>query len=134
MGVTSRVQQRKRVSFPTVAAVAIAFLLFASGASAFGLHSTRRLGGEVTEEGEGVLAKSNNINRSTESGDSTERAAATQRRLNGPGSSPPKCTAKCGSCSPCQPIRVVIQPGFSTPLEYYPVAWRCKCGNKIFMP
>ncbi|KAG5556997.1 hypothetical protein RHGRI_007299 [Rhododendron griersonianum] len=133
MGVTRRVQERKRVSFATVAAIAIAFLLFASGTSAFGIRQTRRLGGEVTEEGEGV-AKGNNIIPSTESGDSTEQAAVTQRRLKGLGSSRPKCIAKCGSCRPCQPVRVMIPPGVSTPSEYYPVAWRCKCGNKLFMP
>ncbi|XWS53926.1 hypothetical protein CRYUN_Cryun10bG0042200 [Craigia yunnanensis] len=57
-----------------------------------------------------------------------------QKRLDGPGSSPPSCRSKCGSCSPCKPVHVPIQPGFSMPLEYYPEAWRCKCGNKLFMP
>ncbi|OMO54675.1 hypothetical protein CCACVL1_27675 [Corchorus capsularis] len=57
-----------------------------------------------------------------------------QKRLAGPGSSPPSCRSKCGSCSPCTAVHVPIQPGFSMPLEYYPEAWRCKCGNKLFMP
>lgn len=57
-----------------------------------------------------------------------------QKRLSGPGSSPPSCRSKCGNCSPCKPVHVPIQPGFSMPLEYYPEAWRCKCGNKLFMP
>ncbi|KAG8370264.1 hypothetical protein BUALT_Bualt14G0098800 [Buddleja alternifolia] len=57
-----------------------------------------------------------------------------RRRLGGPGSSPPSCRSKCGWCSPCKPVHVPIQPGFSMPLEYYPEAWRCKCGNKLFMP
>ncbi|OAY55695.1 EPIDERMAL PATTERNING FACTOR-like protein 4 [Manihot esculenta] len=58
----------------------------------------------------------------------------SQKRLSGPGSSPPTCRSKCGRCFPCQPVHVPIQPGLSVPLEYYPEAWRCKCGNKLFMP
>ncbi|EYU41442.1 hypothetical protein MIMGU_mgv11b0174041mg, partial [Erythranthe guttata] len=42
--------------------------------------------------------------------------------------------SKCGRCSPCKAVHVPIQPGMSLPLEYYPEAWRCKCGNKLFMP
>ncbi|XP_010932818.1 EPIDERMAL PATTERNING FACTOR-like protein 5 [Elaeis guineensis] len=57
-----------------------------------------------------------------------------RRRLVGPGSSPPTCRGRCGRCLPCQPVHVAIQPGRCTPLEYYPEAWRCKCGNKLFMP
>ncbi|KAG9451731.1 hypothetical protein H6P81_004635 [Aristolochia fimbriata] len=57
-----------------------------------------------------------------------------RRRLAGPGSSPPTCRSKCGRCSPCKPVHVPIQPGRSIPLEYYPEAWRCKCGNRLFMP
>ncbi|CAN4091265.1 unnamed protein product [Withania somnifera] len=57
-----------------------------------------------------------------------------QRRLIGPGSSPPTCRSKCGRCSPCKPVRVSIQPGYSFTLEYYPEAWRCKCGNNLFRP
>lgn len=82
----------------------------------------------MTEEGEGI-AKSNIPSES----EAPERVV-TQRRPRGQDLAPPKCIAKCGSCKPCQPVRVVIQPGVSTPLEYYPIAWRCKCGNKLFMP
>ncbi|XP_011090672.1 EPIDERMAL PATTERNING FACTOR-like protein 4 [Sesamum indicum] len=57
-----------------------------------------------------------------------------RRRLGGLGSSPPSCRSKCGMCAPCRPVHVPIQPGMSMPLEYYPEAWRCKCGNKLFMP
>ncbi|XP_010532578.1 PREDICTED: EPIDERMAL PATTERNING FACTOR-like protein 5 [Tarenaya hassleriana] len=57
-----------------------------------------------------------------------------QKRFNGPGSLPPTCRSKCGRCEPCKPVHVPIQPGLSTPLEYYPEAWRCKCGNRLFMP
>ncbi|CAL9225374.1 unnamed protein product [Arabidopsis halleri] len=56
------------------------------------------------------------------------------KRFGGPGSSPPTCRSKCGKCQPCKPVHVPIQPGLSMPLEYYPEAWRCKCGNKLFMP
>ena len=57
-----------------------------------------------------------------------------QKRFGGPGSSPPSCRSKCGWCTPCIAVHVPIQPGLSFPLEYYPEAWRCKCGNKLFMP
>ncbi|KMZ66763.1 CHALLAH-LIKE 1, EPIDERMAL PATTERNING FACTOR-LIKE protein 5 [Zostera marina] len=57
-----------------------------------------------------------------------------QYRKVSPGSSPPKCRYKCGSCSPCVPVPVIIHAGFFVPLEYYPEAWRCKCGDKLFMP
>ncbi|XP_020590737.1 EPIDERMAL PATTERNING FACTOR-like protein 5 [Phalaenopsis equestris] len=59
---------------------------------------------------------------------------AAGRLLIGPGSSPPTCRSRCGQCFPCWPVHVAIQPGRSFPLEYYPEAWRCKCGNKLFMP
>jgi hypothetical protein len=59
---------------------------------------------------------------------------AARRGLVGPGSSPPTCRSRCGGCHPCRPVHVAIQPGRSFPLEYYPEAWRCKCGNKLFMP
>ncbi|CAN1129034.1 EPIDERMAL PATTERNING FACTOR-like protein 4 [Linum perenne] len=59
---------------------------------------------------------------------------ATLLRMGGPGSWPPTCRSKCGGCGPCKPVHVPVQPGVSFPLEYYPEAWRCKCGNKLFMP
>ncbi|KAK8923878.1 EPIDERMAL PATTERNING FACTOR-like protein 4 [Platanthera zijinensis] len=62
-----------------------------------------------------------------------EQGAAV-RRLAGPGSSPPTCRLRCGRCFPCRPVHVAIQPGRSVPLEYYPEAWRCECGNRLFMP
>ncbi|KAK8984261.1 hypothetical protein V6N11_029578 [Hibiscus sabdariffa] len=59
----------------------------------------------------------------------------SQKQLTGPGSQPPPCRSNCGSCSPCKPVHVPIKPGLRMmPLEYYPEAWRCKCGDKIFMP
>ena len=59
---------------------------------------------------------------------------ARRRWLIGPGSSPPTCRARCGRCTPCRPTRVAIQPGVGPQWEYYPEVWRCKCGNKLFMP
>ncbi|KAA3480653.1 EPIDERMAL PATTERNING FACTOR-like protein 5 [Gossypium australe] len=99
-------------------AAALAFLLFASviTLSRFGSGFQEREGSKK-RSGSGVL----------------DRFIA-QKRLSGPGSSPPSCRSKCGNCSPCKPVHVPIQPGFSMPLEYYPEAWRCKCGNKLFMP
>ncbi|KAG0451133.1 hypothetical protein HPP92_026406 [Vanilla planifolia] len=55
-------------------------------------------------------------------------------RLPRPGSLPPSCRSRCGGCVPCRPVHVAIRPGRSVPLEYYPEAWRCRCGSKLFMP
>ncbi|MCE5167194.1 hypothetical protein HAX54_041981 [Datura stramonium] len=99
-------------SFATIAT--LTFLLLTPLVSALRLHpTTPTLRGSESEGIERVV---------------------TQRRLSGPGSSPPTCRSKCGRCSPCKPVRVSIQPGFSLTLEYYPEAWRCKCGNNLFMP
>ncbi|KAJ4780002.1 EPIDERMAL PATTERNING FACTOR-like protein [Rhynchospora pubera] len=59
-----------------------------------------------------------------------------RRRLSaGPGSYPPRCTYKCGRCTPCNPVHVPVPPGtLFFPTEYYPEAWRCKCGNRLYMP
>ncbi|CAL0315667.1 unnamed protein product [Lupinus luteus] len=58
------------------------------------------------------------------------------RRLlvGGPGSFPPRCASKCGNCTPCKPVHVPVPPGTPVTAEYYPEAWRCKCGNKYYMP
>ncbi|XP_039057088.1 EPIDERMAL PATTERNING FACTOR-like protein 4 [Hibiscus syriacus] len=58
----------------------------------------------------------------------------TRRLLSGPGSSPPRCISKCGDCTPCKPVHVSVPPGTPVTAEYYPEAWRCKCGNKLYMP
>ncbi|KAL5758880.1 hypothetical protein ACOSP7_021496 [Xanthoceras sorbifolium] len=57
-----------------------------------------------------------------------------KRILSGPGSSPPRCASKCGKCTPCKPVHVPVPPGTPVTAEYYPEAWRCKCGNKLYMP
>ncbi|KAA0060006.1 EPIDERMAL PATTERNING FACTOR-like protein 6 [Cucumis melo var. makuwa] len=57
-----------------------------------------------------------------------------RRGLGGPGSSPPRCTSKCGKCTPCTAVHVPVPPGTPVTAEYYPEAWRCKCGNKLYMP
>ena len=57
-----------------------------------------------------------------------------RRLLGGPGSAPPRCTSKCGKCTPCKPVHVPVPPGTPVTAEYYPEAWRCKCGNKLYMP
>ncbi|KAG6537571.1 hypothetical protein ZIOFF_002665 [Zingiber officinale] len=51
-----------------------------------------------------------------------------------PGSYPPLCAAKCGECTPCNPVHEAVRPGQPAVEEYYPEAWRCKCGNKLYMP
>ncbi|XP_004496685.1 EPIDERMAL PATTERNING FACTOR-like protein 5 [Cicer arietinum] len=65
---------------------------------------------------------------------SPTRETAEQKKLGGPGSAPPSCRSKCGWCTPCNPVHVPVQPGLIIRLEYYPEAWRCKCGNKLFLP
>ncbi|XP_057789807.1 EPIDERMAL PATTERNING FACTOR-like protein 6 [Salvia miltiorrhiza] len=60
--------------------------------------------------------------------------AARRVLLGGPGSSPPRCAWKCGGCMPCKPVHVPVPPGARVTTEYYPEAWRCKCGNKLYMP
>ncbi|KAG4997294.1 hypothetical protein JHK85_028733 [Glycine max] len=57
-----------------------------------------------------------------------------KRLLGGPGSLPPWCTSKCGKCTPCRPVHVPVLLGTLVTAEYYPKAWRCKCGNKLYMP
>ncbi|RWV81708.1 hypothetical protein GW17_00056847 [Ensete ventricosum] len=52
----------------------------------------------------------------------------------GRGSRPPRCTSKCGNCTPCLPVQVAVPPGALATAEYYPVAWRCKCGARLFPP
>jgi len=63
-----------------------------------------------------------------------KREVAEQKKLAGPGSTPPSCRSKCDWCNPCQPVHVPVHPGLIIRLEYYPEAWRCKCGNKYFSP
>ncbi|CAN4092899.1 unnamed protein product [Withania somnifera] len=91
----------------------LTFLLLTPLVSALRLNPTRTLSGGQSEGIERVVI---------------------QRRLIGPGSSPPTCRSQCGRCSPCKPVRVSVEPDFSFTLEYYPEAWRCKCGNNLFMP
>ncbi|XP_077217218.1 uncharacterized protein LOC143851619 [Tasmannia lanceolata] len=57
-----------------------------------------------------------------------------RRFLSRPGSSPPRCISKCGKCTPCKPVHVPVPPGTRVTTEYYPEAWRCKCGGKLYMP
>ncbi|XP_057772540.1 EPIDERMAL PATTERNING FACTOR-like protein 6 [Salvia miltiorrhiza] len=56
------------------------------------------------------------------------------RRIGGLGSSPPRCTSKCGGCTPCTPVHVPVPPGTPVTTEYYPEAWKCKCRNKFYIP
>ncbi|XP_024973860.1 EPIDERMAL PATTERNING FACTOR-like protein 6 [Cynara cardunculus var. scolymus] len=64
----------------------------------------------------------------------TTTTSSRRRKLSGPGSSPPRCAWKCGRCTPCKPVHIPVPPGTPVTAEYYPEAWRCKCGNKLYMP
>ncbi|AEE76680.1 EPIDERMAL PATTERNING FACTOR-like protein 5 [Arabidopsis thaliana] len=105
------------VVLPTL--IVYAFLLFFSSSSAASLQ--RPSGG--LGQGKKEIARSG-----------LPGQIVDQKRLGGPGSVPPMCRLKCGKCEPCKAVHVPIQPGLIMPLEYYPEAWRCKCGNKLFMP
>ncbi|XWS08919.1 hypothetical protein CRYUN_Cryun40dG0041900 [Craigia yunnanensis] len=108
------------VSRHRLTAVAFTFLLFASASVI-----------TLSQLGSGFQERERSKKRS---GSGVLDLFLAQKRLGGPGSSPPTCRSKCARCSPCKPVHIPIHPGFTMPLEYYPEAWRCKCGNKLFMP
>ncbi|CAM8893456.1 unnamed protein product [Rhodiola kirilowii] len=116
-------RHRRQIHAATIT-TALAFLLFASASSI--LTFTQQPDGSGTDTTRDTSAATSSRAR-----EETERVV---RRLIGPGSYPPSCRSKCGRCVPCRPVHVPIQPGLSKPLEYYPEAWRCKCGNNLFMP
>ncbi|XP_050215887.1 EPIDERMAL PATTERNING FACTOR-like protein 5 [Mercurialis annua] len=118
---------RRRHYLSTLAA--FTFLLFFSSSSATfsQLDNNNNSGFQENEEGQRVSELSSNPTPTY-----NDRVLVTQKRLGGPGSSPPTCRSKCSRCSPCKPVHVPIQPGLSMPLEYYPEAWRCKCVICIF--
>ncbi|CAL9202374.1 EPIDERMAL PATTERNING FACTOR-like protein 4 [Musa acuminata AAA Group] len=61
--------------------------------------------------------------------------AMRRRGLMGPGSHPPRCTSRCGACTPCWPVHVPVPPRApADAAEYYPEAWRCKCGGRLYVP
>eukprot|EP01018_Ginkgo_biloba_P004076 Gb_33041 [translate_table: standard] len=109
------------------------------------MSNVRQRGGEILDYGEieafpvgpsslvaeWFMSFSRNFQYRKSTSDVSKRV---ERKLNGPGSSPPSCKSKCDKCLPCKPVHVPIQPGKNMPLEYYPEAWRCKCGNKLYMP
>lgn len=74
------------------------------------------------------------IKKIRKSGGGRSKEAELRRILRGLGSSPPRCSSKCGRCTPCKPVHVPVPPGTPVTAEYYPEAWRCKCGNKLYMP
>ncbi|KAG6538282.1 hypothetical protein ZIOFF_003395 [Zingiber officinale] len=61
-------------------------------------------------------------------------------QLQGSGSWPPKCTSRCGTCTPCSPVHVSVPPRQqqkqkkADAAEYYPEAWRCRCGGRLYVP
>ncbi|KAI4331209.1 hypothetical protein MLD38_029415 [Melastoma candidum] len=52
------------------------------------------------------------------------------------GSRPPRCINKCLSCNPCLPTLVVQGHRVmkAEDDEYYLLAWKCRCRNKLFQP
>ncbi|KAG6664848.1 hypothetical protein I3843_02G105800 [Carya illinoinensis] len=125
MGVLHRRHHHHRHCCRTLQTLtAFTFLFFASAtAISLSQHGSQAVPRQHAVKGEKRLAGSAIFERFVPS-----------RRALGFGSSPPTCRSKCGRCSPCSPMRVPIHPSLSTPLEYYPEAWRCQCRNKLFMP
>ncbi|CAA7015380.1 unnamed protein product [Microthlaspi erraticum] len=110
MGVVLRLHHRRFI--PTLTVFALLLLLSPSSSASSLNNFSERLG-----RGAGLPGR-----------------IVDQKRLSRPGSAPPRCRLRCGNCEPCQAVRVCIQQGLITPLEYYPEAWRCKCGERTFMP
>ncbi|KAK7255236.1 hypothetical protein RIF29_28642 [Crotalaria pallida] len=61
------------------------------------------------------------------------------------GSQPPACIKRCMNCMPCMPTLVVpnyqkwkayevLSHGEENDDTYYPLSWKCKCGDKLFQP
>ncbi|XP_059448247.1 EPIDERMAL PATTERNING FACTOR-like protein 4 [Corylus avellana] len=121
MGVL-RHRRRRHTLIQTLTALTI-FLLFATATAI----SLSHLGSTSSQQQRELREKS-------EEAESRAIFGLTRRTPLGLGSSPPSCRSKCGRCSPCNPVHVPIHPGLTTPLEYYPEAWRCQCGKKLFMP
>ncbi|CDY34230.1 BnaA01g24470D [Brassica napus] len=117
MGVVFRRSHRRFIS--TVVVFTLLLIYFSSSATASPDQDLRGGLVESTKEAGGSGLPGRIVDR---------------KRLGGPGSAPPICRSKCGKCEPCKAVHVPIQPGLIAPLEYYPEAWRCKCGNKISMP
>ncbi|WOK93689.1 EPIDERMAL PATTERNING FACTOR-like protein 4 [Canna indica] len=63
------------------------------------------------------------------------RRMRRRRSLAGLGSHPPRCASKCGGCTPCWPVHVPVPPRApADAAEYYPEAWRCQCGGRLYVP
>lgn len=86
--------------------------------------------GTYFQESEKPMAMSNEVKEEVV----PNLMSSARRYLGGLGSSPPRCLRKCGTCTPCNPVHVPVPPGTPVTAEYYPEAWRCKCGNKLYMP
>ncbi|KAG8051800.1 hypothetical protein GUJ93_ZPchr0001g31140 [Zizania palustris] len=88
------------------------------------------MAGEGTDFGRMAVAEAHSDDMPEEGGQHVRRRLLS----GGLGSHPPRCTSKCGSCSPCSPVHVSVPPGVLVTTEYYPEAWRCKCRNQLYMP
>ncbi|EEF46437.1 pentatricopeptide repeat-containing protein, putative [Ricinus communis] len=50
-------------------------------------------------------------------------------------SSHPNCVGKCMGCFPCTPVLVTVPSQFYlNAAEYYPVLWKCTCGDHLYHP
>ncbi|RHN59889.1 hypothetical protein MtrunA17_Chr4g0019101 [Medicago truncatula] len=56
----------------------------------------------------------------------------SRRLLSITGSHPPNCINRCDNCTPCKRVIVPTHPPQSA--GYYPTSWKCKCGNKLYLP
>lgn len=50
------------------------------------------------------------------------------------------CNSKCNLCEPCMPVEISVRAAKSLALDldlednYYPLVWKCMCGDAIFSP
>lgn len=112
-------------------------LFFADGASSYNIDISTLLAPPNNEDAARILQIRNPIRHVHEAVPQQMKFISKRRYLGGrPGSFPPMCSSKCAHCTPCKPVHVPVKPGppRTLPTEYYPEAWRCKCGNKLYMP
>ncbi|MFS7890321.1 putative EPIDERMAL PATTERNING FACTOR-like protein [Helianthus anomalus] len=78
------------------------------------------------------------------SGYEDEGVASVQQNKRILESSPPSCVNRCENCMPCEATLVIPsdpklidykdQSLWEVNYSYYPLVWKCKCGDKLYEP
>ncbi|MFS7890319.1 putative fructose-bisphosphate aldolase [Helianthus anomalus] len=73
-----------------------------------------------------------------------EGVASVQQNKRILESSPPSCVNRCENCMPCEATLVIPsdpklidykdQSLWEVNYSYYPLVWKCKCGDKLYEP